>query len=475
MTADRVAGRRAVAVQTGDGEVRVRRCRAGRRRRRAALRRAASRPTTCRRGPCSKMRRVPARPGDVQGRLRAGRAGAVGRGARRTRRGRCIVADSVADDGRPTARSSTRAASRADPFLLIGQMTTTDPTPLPGRDRVAVGLHPRPAARPRRRRRRRADRALGRERGGTVRRPHAGADRGVRAGLRQPGPGPAHPHPRRPGAPRRQPGRRLAERRHARRWTSSWSSGRSRAPGRSETPVSGLYLASASAHPGGSVHGACGMNAARAALFWDRSAAPADTVRDLAGLDAVRSAPVLAAGQAGLGTTGPEGRRDPAEAVQHRGEPSRACSGSPDAQAHVVDAVSRCSVSGCPATPSTAALASGAGTGSRPALFVTRNGPVELGEPRLGRCARWAVPRARGSARPPAGDVGTVRRGALRPRGGLVPQASRAGSARSVGLRPGTVQEPGTPAAGSPPRIPAPDTVLDLCEPAPVRGSSRTW
>ena len=35
--------------------------------------------------------------------------------------------------------------------------------------------------------------------------------------------------------------------------------------GRAETPIRGLYLASASAHPGGSVHGACGMNAARAA------------------------------------------------------------------------------------------------------------------------------------------------------------------------------------------------------------------
>lgn len=57
--------------------------------------------------------------------------------------------------------------------------------------------------------------------------------------------------------------------------------------GRPETVVRGLYLGSAAAHPGGSVHGACGANAARAALAEQGWAGPARRLSSSALLHAV--------------------------------------------------------------------------------------------------------------------------------------------------------------------------------------------
>ena len=162
-----------------------------------------------------------------------------------------------------------RARRRAGAGRAVPAVRPDDdlrPDPVTRRHRVGVGVHAR-AERPPRRRRRRADRRLGRPRDpGGAPGPGRGAGRAVRPRL-----------PR----PRRRPARRLPAA-TCRPATPTWCTARSTAAraalhqqlffrptpglGRPETHVAGLYLASAGAHPGGGVHGACGANAARAAL-----------------------------------------------------------------------------------------------------------------------------------------------------------------------------------------------------------------
>ena len=194
------------------------------------------------------------------------------------------VADSVEEMTEALAQVDARAVP-ARPFMLAGQMTTTDPTRSPsGTESLWAYTHV-PAGRPARRRRRRHPRVVGRQRLRTLRRPDAGPDRTTRAGVRL-------PDPRHGGC---------SGRTSWRRWTPTSSAAPSTAGtsqlhqelffrpvpglGRAETPIAGLYLASASAHPGGGVHGAAGMNAARAAVAHRRLDAVVAPVRRSVGPD----------------------------------------------------------------------------------------------------------------------------------------------------------------------------------------------
>ena len=76
---------------------------------------------------------------------------------------------------------------------------------------------------------------------------------------------------------------------------------------RAETPIPRLYLGSASAHPGGSVHGACGANAARAALARRRIGRGGSAL-------VVGAAAAAGAGAAARATTWWTRRTDPAAA-----------------------------------------------------------------------------------------------------------------------------------------------------------------
>jgi phytoene dehydrogenase-like protein len=181
------------------------------------------------------------------------------------------VADSVDQMSEALGQVAARAIPDA-PFLLLGQMTTTDPTRSPrGTESVWAYTHvPQP------------DPAVRDAGDGTIRGTWDAddcerfADR-MQARIERLAPGFGSRI-----LTRRVLGPRELEARNANLIGGAVNGGTSqlhqqllfrpvpRLRGRAETGVSRLYLASASAHPGGGVHGAPGNNAARAAIFHGR-------------------------------------------------------------------------------------------------------------------------------------------------------------------------------------------------------------
>jgi phytoene dehydrogenase-like protein len=167
------------------------------------------------------------------------------------------IADSVADIAEATSRvAAGRVADR--PFLLMGQMTRTDPARSPAGTESAWAYTHAPQGSL-------AD-AAACERYADV----------VQARVERHAPGFGDRV-----LARRVLGPRELEARNANLVGGAINGGTSQLHqqlvfrpvpglGRAETGIAGLYLASASAHPGGGVHGACGSNAARAALLHHR-------------------------------------------------------------------------------------------------------------------------------------------------------------------------------------------------------------
>lgn len=180
------------------------------------------------------------------------------------------VADSVAQMVEATEQVAAGVVP-ADPFLLTGQMTTSDPTRSPaGTESLWAYTHvPQPGEH-------RSD-ALGQI---TGRWDHDDLERfgdRIQARIERLAPGFGSTV-----LARRVLGPHELEARDANLVGGALNGGTSRisqelvlrpVPGaaRAEAGVPGLYLASASAHPGGGVHGAPGANAARAAMAHDRA------------------------------------------------------------------------------------------------------------------------------------------------------------------------------------------------------------
>ena len=210
--------------------------------------------------------RVRAGPRHGQGRLGPRRAGPWRHQPDKTP-GTVHLGESVDEVALAGAQISAGAVPER-PFVLVGQMAAADPTRAPAGAESVVGLQPRLQQV-------RSDaggagiRRVGPRRRRADGRPDAGPDRGVRPGFGD------------RVLARRLLGPREMQERDENLVGGALNGGTASLQqqlvfrpvpglGRVETPVPGLYLGSASAHPGGGVHGARGSNAARAALAHDR-------------------------------------------------------------------------------------------------------------------------------------------------------------------------------------------------------------
>jgi phytoene dehydrogenase-like protein len=179
------------------------------------------------------------------------------------------IADSVAQMSEALAQV-TAGAVPADPFLLVGQMTTTDPTRSPeGTESLWAYTHV-------------PHHSLFDAGDGGIRGEWDSDDRERFADRMQARIAKYAPDLDSRIVGRRVLGPREMEARDANLVGGALNGGTANLQqqlvfrpvaglGRAETGIGGLYLASASAHPGGGVHGAPGMNAARAALLHHRA------------------------------------------------------------------------------------------------------------------------------------------------------------------------------------------------------------
>ena len=409
------------------------------------------------------------------------------------------VADSVEEMTQTLAQVASGVVPDR-PFLLTGQMTTSDPSRSPAGTESFWAYTHVPAARGDAQRRRRA-RSRGRWDHDDLER---FADRmQARIEARAPGFGTLV------GA-RRVLGPHELEARNANLVGGAVNGGTSQLHqelvfrpvpamrGRAATGVPGLFLGSASAHPGGGVHGAAGANAARAAL-WQRPAARA--CRDAAARCVDRAAaggPCACRRTRAAGSTSRSGRaRRPGASTAwtvpsasrteerraaasgraargrrrvRRSRPRAARSRRPEANSAVAKRASRSrqvnapnrisaawSGSSSARVPqmSCAASCSWIGVGLDVLVVVGRHRPVEAEpveplRPSCARAASWSsrTPRGDPSPRPAAAGAGRTSRRRCSSRGSPAARRRRRRRTPSAGRRPPARARRGGSAAG---------------------------